>query len=400
MGLSVAISGGIILTVFVLILFSLPGLADKMFSIGDITSQVTQHEQKISNTEISIDNLSVLVGSSRVNFTLNNDGSEKLWNFEDFDLFIEYDGAISGQRTEQLSYSGECPGTVPPAGNWCIESISNDVADPKILNSGEKANIRTTLSENLASSPPIITVSTDNGVTFKTGVIPENDGIPKPTHISPKKWGEFIPSVATGGSFLGLLGNSIQPGTETLIYNVTERTGHIRGVTAASAFNDNAGVTTNATNPGSAYFSGFQNSYAISRQWTGVIEANRLFFGFESLPAMTPAGSDDILTIRSGAGICINTTSTIYQLCTNSGVGATSYESLGVVEDGAFHTFEVYAKSQGAMWCARIDGGNELCTSNDIPAATTTLFFMDTIESADSSQNNIGYSFIYVETDR
>src|SRR3989304_2106310 len=169
MGLSVAISGGIILTVFVLILLSLPGLAEKMFSIGDITTQVTQHEQKISNTEINMNYLSQSIGSSRVNFTLGNDGSEKLWNFEDFDLFIEYDGAISGQTTQQLSYNGECPGAVPQAGNWCIESISNDVADPKILNSGEKANIRTTLSQNLASTTVIVTVATDNGVTFKTG---------------------------------------------------------------------------------------------------------------------------------------------------------------------------------------------------------------------------------------
>jgi len=168
MGLSVAISGGIILTVFVLLLLSLPGLADKMFSIGDITSQVTQHEQKISNTEISMNYLSQLVGKSKVNFTLGNDGSEKLWNFEDYDLFIEYDGAISGKTTQQLSYSGECLGTVPPAGNWCIESISNDVADPKILNSGEQASIWTNLSENLASKTAIITLVTDNGVTFTT----------------------------------------------------------------------------------------------------------------------------------------------------------------------------------------------------------------------------------------
>ena len=168
MGLSVAISGGIILTVFVLLLLSLPGLTEKMFSIGDITTQVTQHEQKISNTEISMNYLSQLVGSSKVNFTLNNDGAEKLWNFEDFDLFIEYDGAISGQTTQQLSYNGECLGTVPPAGNWCVQSISNDVADPKILNSGEEANIRTNLSENLASTTAIITLVTDNGVTFTT----------------------------------------------------------------------------------------------------------------------------------------------------------------------------------------------------------------------------------------
>src|SRR3990172_8358829 len=113
MGLSVAISGGIILTVFVLILLSLPGLAEKMFSIGDITTQVTQHEQKIY-------------------------------------------------------YSGECLGAIPTAGNWCVQSISNDVADPKILNSGEQASIRTNLSENLASKTAIITLVTDNGVTFTT----------------------------------------------------------------------------------------------------------------------------------------------------------------------------------------------------------------------------------------
>jgi hypothetical protein len=168
MGLSVAISGGIILTVFVLFLLSLPGLADKLFSIGDITTQVTQHEQKISNTEISMNYLSQAVGSPRVNFTLGNDGSEKLWNFVDYDLFIEYDGAISGKTTQQLSYSGECLGVVPPAGKWCIQSISNDIADPKILNSGEQASIWTRLSENLASKTAIITLVTDNGVTFTT----------------------------------------------------------------------------------------------------------------------------------------------------------------------------------------------------------------------------------------
>src|SRR3989337_4343222 len=164
MGLSVAISGGIILTVFVLILFSLPGLADKMFSIGDITSQVTQHEQEISNTEISMDHLSVLVDKSKVNFTLNNDGSEKLWNFEDFNLFIEYNGITSGKLIEDLTFNGECLGTVPLSGNWCIQSITNDVKDPGMINAGEKATIWTQVSENLVTNQGIISMTTDNGV--------------------------------------------------------------------------------------------------------------------------------------------------------------------------------------------------------------------------------------------
>ena len=169
MGLSVAISGGIILTVFVLILFSLPSLADKMFSIGDTTTQVTQHEQEISNTEISIDQISVLAGSSIVNFTLNNDGSEKLWNFQNFNLFIEYNGTISRTKTEQLFYSGSCLGAVPTAGNWCIQSISNDVKDPGIINTDETATIWTGVRENLATSTAIVTIVTDNGVTFTSG---------------------------------------------------------------------------------------------------------------------------------------------------------------------------------------------------------------------------------------
>ena len=164
MGLSVAISGGIILTVFMLILLSLPGFVDKMFSIGDITSQVTQHEQEISNTEIDAAHPSILIGSSKINFTLLNVGSEKLWNFEDYNLFIKYRGAISGNLTENLTFSGKCFGIVPSSGNWCIESITNDVMDPGIINTGEEATIWTNIKENLATNPYIISINTDNGV--------------------------------------------------------------------------------------------------------------------------------------------------------------------------------------------------------------------------------------------
>src|SRR3972149_8170334 len=169
MGLSVAISGGIILTVFMLILLSLPGFVDKMFSIGDITSQVSQQEQEISNTEINVDQISVLGGSPAVNFTLNNEGSEKLWNFEDFDLFIEYDGASPGKLIEELTFGGKCLGTVPLAGNWCIQSITTDIKDTGIINTDEKATIWTKVSQNLVTSAAIVTIVTDNGVTFSSG---------------------------------------------------------------------------------------------------------------------------------------------------------------------------------------------------------------------------------------
>jgi hypothetical protein len=162
MGLSVAISGGIILTVFVLILFSLPGLADKMFSIGDITSQISQHEQQMAKTDISLETLFATNGSPYVNFTLNNDDREKLWNFEKFNVIVEYESA-SGDELEELSFSGNCLGALPAVGNWCIEGISGDFLDEGILNEGESTQIWTRVSQNLVNGNARVTVSTDNG---------------------------------------------------------------------------------------------------------------------------------------------------------------------------------------------------------------------------------------------
>jgi|GEM_PF-1207296 len=165
MGLSVAISGGIILTVFVLVLLSLPGLADKMYSIGDVTSQVAQFDKSISETEISMNHVATLLNEPTLNFTLRNDGQEKLWNFNDFDLFVTYDGAVSGQLTEKITYRGNCLGGLPPQGSWCIESITGDMLDPGILNSAEGANIRVLLKEDLTNVNAIVSITTDNGVT-------------------------------------------------------------------------------------------------------------------------------------------------------------------------------------------------------------------------------------------
>jgi len=165
MGLSVAISGGIVLTVIMLILLSIPGLVDKMFSIGDVTSQVAHFDKTISDTKISMNHVSTLLNEPTLNFTLKNDGSEKLWNFNDFDLFVTYEGAVSEQLTEEITYSGDCLGGLPAQGNWCIESITGDLLDPGILNSAEGANIRVLLNEDLADVNAIVSITTDNGVT-------------------------------------------------------------------------------------------------------------------------------------------------------------------------------------------------------------------------------------------
>jgi len=149
--------------VFISVLFTMPGILENITSIQETSSEVKALENSIHNTKVKIVNLEAEAGSIMVNFTLNNNGTEKLWNFEKFNVLVTYDVGVS-MTTEELTYSGDCAGGVPSAGNWCIQSISSDVLDPGILNDGESASIRTQVNQNLATENAITIVTTDNGV--------------------------------------------------------------------------------------------------------------------------------------------------------------------------------------------------------------------------------------------
>jgi len=163
MGLSIAISGAIILSVLMIVLMTITGFVGNMFTIGDVSSQIFEVENTIAKTDISLDALEASAGSPYVNFTLNNDDIEKLWNFENFNVLIEYDNA-AGTVVEELSFNGDCSGISPPAGNWCIETIGADILDEGIINDGESADVFTRVSQGLTSANALVTVSTDNGV--------------------------------------------------------------------------------------------------------------------------------------------------------------------------------------------------------------------------------------------
>jgi len=165
MGLSVAIAGAIVLSVIMLVMMTLTGFVGTIFTIGEVTTKVSEHDKAISETEISMNHVSTVLLSPTLNFTLSNDGQEKLWNFDEFDLFVIYDGDVSGRLTEEISYDGDCLGGIPAKGKWCIESINGDLLDPGILNSAEGANIRVQVNENLAVVDAIVSITTDNGVT-------------------------------------------------------------------------------------------------------------------------------------------------------------------------------------------------------------------------------------------
>lgn len=204
MGLSVAISGGIVLTVIMLILLSMPGIVEKMFSIGDLTSQVAQFEKSISDTKISMEDLDVSVNSPKINFTVINEGLEKLWNFNDFNLFVTYDEA-TGRPTETLSFDGMCQGVVPSAGNWCIETISEDIMDPDVINGGESARIWTRVNQDLTTGNTIVSFNTDNGATATLPVTSRSivaTGVDPPVACESGFYGRTFIDTDTGISYI------------------------------------------------------------------------------------------------------------------------------------------------------------------------------------------------------
>jgi hypothetical protein len=167
LGLSIAISGAIIMTIMVLVLYVFSGTAMNVFSLGEVSSEVIEHNDSISKSEISLHHVSTLVGSPNVNLTLRNDGQVKTWKFPMYDILVTYDGVTSGSLTEQLSYSGDCLGGAPASGFWCIQSIARDILDPGLLNPTEEASIRMRVNENLADENAIIVIATAKGVTSK-----------------------------------------------------------------------------------------------------------------------------------------------------------------------------------------------------------------------------------------
>jgi len=204
MGLSVAISGGIILTVIMLVLLSMPGLVEKMYSIGDVTTQVAQFEKTISDTKISMEDLDVSVNSPKINFTVINEGLEKLWNFNDFNLFVTYDEA-TGRPTETLSFDGMCQGVVPSAGNWCIETISEDILDPDMINGGESARIWTRVNQDLTTGNTIVSFNTDNGATATLPVTSRSivaTGVDPPVACQSGFYGRTFIDTDTGISYI------------------------------------------------------------------------------------------------------------------------------------------------------------------------------------------------------
>jgi len=201
MGLSVAIAGGIILSVLMLVMMSITGLAGNIFSIGETSSKVFDLENTILKTNTKIQELSAFSGSNVVNFDLLNEGNEKLWDYDNFNVIITYDaytgGASPTRLTEHFTYDGTgafdssiANGTadfriqrgtsIIPAGSFSTtiaEGVGNDFmmcqgdCFIKFVSSRNSGMGRTSGGENQDHDEIEVYISDDSGLTSSGGTV-------------------------------------------------------------------------------------------------------------------------------------------------------------------------------------------------------------------------------------
>lgn len=164
MGLSIVLSSAIVFFTVFVVFGTYTNFSNQIFEISQASSKISSIEKSFADTEISIQSLSV--GTSNFTVNLINDGNEKLYNFENFDVIVSYNGTLT-QIIDELSYS-QCEAIV---GYWCISNITNDYLDPNILNSNETAIIFGNTTDTINPGGLSLSITTDNGQTITRSIL-------------------------------------------------------------------------------------------------------------------------------------------------------------------------------------------------------------------------------------
>lgn len=99
MGLSIALAVGIVSIALFTILFSYNFVNNSVYDYVASRSEISKIEDSVAKTIIDIQYPSALSGNSLVSFSLAENGTEKLWNFDKFTILVTYDANIGGVST-------------------------------------------------------------------------------------------------------------------------------------------------------------------------------------------------------------------------------------------------------------------------------------------------------------
>ncbi|MEM2159765.1 MAG: hypothetical protein QXN55_02285 [Candidatus Nitrosotenuis sp.] len=108
MGLSVAIAGGIVCATLVGVLSILFSVTSHVNDVNSARSQSSELDANLAHTNAAISYLYAQSANDRVSFTVQNTGTEKLWNYDKFSVLVTYNASIAGSpqlTSEYLSYN-------------------------------------------------------------------------------------------------------------------------------------------------------------------------------------------------------------------------------------------------------------------------------------------------------
>lgn len=169
MGLSVGITGAIMLFTFLITLTIIPFTLEEITDSGVIAYEKVRSEDVVLKTKIEISSMTVNENSDSMSFTLTNTSTEKIWNYEKFDVIVTYDIGGSSIQTDVLSYDTSCP---PSSGSWCIDQFVDDNLDPTVLNPDESIVIDIDLTQQVTTNGIArLIVSTDSGVNTSRSAV-------------------------------------------------------------------------------------------------------------------------------------------------------------------------------------------------------------------------------------
>lgn len=134
MGLSHVIPAGVVFIPLFIIVTTIPGITNTILQINQAAVDVSDLENSILNTHFQISNLTVPGGESFIYFDVKNTGATKLWDYDNFDLLVTYEGIVGSSATnvtESLTYSETGPigdpirfDTASNFGGFCIVNCS------------------------------------------------------------------------------------------------------------------------------------------------------------------------------------------------------------------------------------------------------------------------------------
>ncbi|MFC1967494.1 hypothetical protein ACFLV2_02530 [Chloroflexota bacterium] len=135
--------------------------------------EISQRGEEIMRTELSPTGTSVNGSRSLVNINLENSGQTKLYNFEKWDIIVQYYDDGGGYHTVWLPYTEGTPDNNEWTVQWIHLNGETETFEPNVLNPGEEISLQ-------AKVDPVIGVDTINMVVVATP-----NGISATTTFSP-----------------------------------------------------------------------------------------------------------------------------------------------------------------------------------------------------------------------